>query len=84
MKPPAEALCSGWEPDVVARKMSHAELLGFLNSLLANSRTTIREAKAILQRTATRMLDIQRGEAHASAILIQLVKSLGGSARLRH
>jgi uncharacterized protein YeaO (DUF488 family) len=71
-------LCCGPELDVAATKMSHAELLGFLNRLLANSRTTIKEAKAILQRTATRMLDIQRDEAYASAVLIQLVKSLGG------
>ena len=47
-----------------------------MNSLLGNSRATIKEAKAILQRTATRMLDIQRDEAYASAVLIQLVKSL--------
>jgi hypothetical protein len=38
----------------------------------------IKEAKAILQGTAGRMLDIQRDEAYASAVLIQLVKSLGG------
>ena len=73
-----EVLCNGSDPDVAATKMSHAELLGFLNRLLTNSRTTIKEAKAILQRTATRMLDIQRDEAYASAVLIQLVKSLGG------
>jgi uncharacterized protein YeaO (DUF488 family) len=73
-----EVLCSGSEPDVAAPKMSHGELLCFLNSLLASSRTTIKEAKAILQSTATRMLDIQRDEAYASAVLIQLVKSFGG------
>jgi len=73
-----EVLCCGPELDVAATKMSHAELLVFLNRLLANSRTTIKEAKAILQRTATRMLDIQRDEAYASAVLIQLVKSIGG------
>lgn len=73
-----EVLCCGQELDVAATKMSHAELLGFLNRLLANSRITIKEAKAILQRTATRMLNIQRDEAYASAVLIQLVKSLGG------
>jgi uncharacterized protein YeaO (DUF488 family) len=73
-----EVLCFGPELDVSATKMSDTELLGFLNRLLANSRTTIKEAKAILQRTATRMLDIQRDEAYASAVLIQLVKSLGG------
>ena len=72
-----EVLC-GPELGGAATKMSHAELLGFLNSLLANSRSTIKEAKAILQRTATRMLDIQRDEAYASAVLIQLIKSLGG------
>jgi hypothetical protein len=58
--------------------MSHAELLSFLNNLLANSRTTVKEAKAILQRTATWMLDIKGDEAYASAVLIQLIKSLGG------
>ena len=73
-----EVLCCGPELGVAAPKMSHAELLGFLNNLLANSRSTIKEAKAILQSTATRMLDIQRDEAYASAVLIQLVKSLGG------
>ena len=50
----------------------------FLNSLLGNSRATIKEAKAILQQTATRMLGIQRDEAYASAVLIQLVNGLGG------
>jgi hypothetical protein len=58
--------------------MSHAELLGFLNNLLANSRTTIKEAKAILRRTGTWMLDIKGDEAYASAVLIRLIKSLGG------
>jgi hypothetical protein len=72
------AVCCGPELDVAATTMSHAELLAFLNDLLANSRTTIKEAKAILQRTATRMLDIERDEAYASAVLIQLIKSLGG------
>jgi hypothetical protein len=38
--------------------MSGLELLEFLNYLLVNSRTTIKETKTILQRTATRMLDI--------------------------
>jgi Protein of unknown function, DUF488 len=73
-----EVLCCGPERGGAAPNMSRAELLDFLNSLLADSRTTIREAKAILQSTATRMLDIQRDEAYASAVLIQLVKSLGG------
>jgi uncharacterized protein YeaO (DUF488 family) len=66
------------EPGVATAKMNHAELLAFLNCLLAKSRATIKESKAILQRTAARMLDIQRDEAYASAVLIQLVKSLGG------
>ena len=73
-----EVLCRGPQLGVAATKMSHDELLGFLNRLLAHSRTTINEAKAILQKTATRMLDIQRNEAYAGAVLIQLVKSLGG------
>ena len=73
-----EVLCGCPELSVAATKMSHAELLNFLNDLLASSRTTIKEAKAILQRTATRMLDTQRDEAYASAVLIQLIKSLGG------
>jgi hypothetical protein len=73
-----DVLCCGPELGVVAAKMNRAELLSFLNSLLANSRATIKEAKAILQRTATRMLDIQRDEAYASAVLIQLIKTLGG------
>lgn len=73
-----EVLCCGPEPAAAAPKMSHAELLEFLNSLLANSRATIKEAKAILQSIATRMFDIQRDEAYASAVLIQSVKSLGG------
>jgi hypothetical protein len=58
--------------------MNHAELLTLLNHLLVDSRTAIKESKAILQRTAARMLEIQRDEADASAVLIQLVKSLGG------
>jgi uncharacterized protein YeaO (DUF488 family) len=57
-----EVLCGGPGLGGTAMKMSHAELLSFLNSLLSNSRTTIKEAKAILQRTAARMLDIQRDE----------------------
>ena len=73
-----EALCYSPELGVAAADMSHAELLGFLNSLVANSRTTIKEAKVILQRTATWMLDIKSDEAYASAVLIQLIKSLGG------
>jgi uncharacterized protein YeaO (DUF488 family) len=73
-----EVLCCAPEPGADVTKMSHTELLEFLNRLLANSRSSIKEAKAILQRTATRMLDIQRDEAYASAVLIQLVKSLGG------
>jgi len=78
-----EVLCCGPEPAVAVPKMNHTELLGFLNSLLANNRNTIREAKASLQSNATRMLDIRRDEAYARAVLIQLVKSLGGSTRLR-
>jgi uncharacterized protein YeaO (DUF488 family) len=66
------------EPGLAAADMSHAELLGFMNRLLAGSRTTVREARVILQSTATRMLDIKRDEAYASAVLIQLIKSLGG------
>ena len=71
-------MCCGPQLGVAAANMSHAELLRFLNSLLGNSRATIKEAKAILQQTATRMLGIQRDEAYASAVLIQLVKSIGG------
>jgi uncharacterized protein YeaO (DUF488 family) len=66
------------EPCSAAADMSHVELLGFMNRLLASSRTTVREARAILQSTVTRMLDIKRDEAYASAVLIQLIKSLGG------
>src|SRR6516165_7034945 len=73
-----EVLCCGPQLGVAAANMSHAELLRFLNSLLGNSRATIKEAKAILQQTATRMLGIQRDEAYASAVLIQLVNGLGG------
>ena len=71
-------MCCGPQLGVAAANMSHAELLRFLNSLLGNSRATIKEAKAILQQTATRMLGIQRDEAYASAVLIQLVNGLGG------
>jgi uncharacterized protein YeaO (DUF488 family) len=66
------------EPGSAAADMSHSELLGFMNRLLAGSRTTVREARAILQTAVTRMLDIKRDEAYASAVLIQLIKSLGG------
>lgn len=58
--------------------MSHIELLGFLNSALASSRTAVREAKAILRDAATQIVGIQRDEAYACAVLIQLIKSLGG------
>jgi hypothetical protein len=58
--------------------MTQTELLGFMNGLLVASRVTISEAQAILQRTVKRMLDIKRDEAYASAVLIQLIKSLGG------
>jgi uncharacterized protein YeaO (DUF488 family) len=73
-----DVLCRGLELDVDATKMSRAELLMFLNRLLAGSRATVKEAKSILQGTGARMLDIQRDESYASAIIIQLVKSLGG------
>jgi uncharacterized protein YeaO (DUF488 family) len=73
-----DVLCRGLELEVDTTTMSRAELLMFLNRLLAGSRATISEAKAILRGTAARMLDIQRDEAYASAVLIQLVKSLGG------
>ena len=53
-----EVLCRGPELGMAATKMSRAELLGFLNNLLAKNRATIKEAKALLRRTATRMLDI--------------------------
>jgi Domain of unknown function (DUF6306) len=49
-----------------------------MNRLLGSSRTIISEAQAILQRTVARMLDIKRDEAYATAVLIQLIKSLGG------
>jgi uncharacterized protein YeaO (DUF488 family) len=70
-------LCSR-VPGVAEGNMSDAELLGFLNSVLASSRTAVKEAKAILKSAATQILDIQRDEAYASAVLIQLIKSLGG------
>jgi uncharacterized protein YeaO (DUF488 family) len=66
------------QPGVAEGNMSGAELLGFLNSVLASSRTAVKEAKAILKSAATQMLDIQRDEAYACAVLIQLIKSLGG------
>ena len=72
-----EILCGG-EPGVAESNLSGAELLGFLNSLLAGSRAAVKEAKAILKSAATQMLDIQRDEAYACAVLIQLIKSLGG------
>ena len=70
-------LCSR-QAGVAEGNMSGAELLGFLNSILASSRTAVKEAKAILKSAATQMLDIQRDEAYACAVLIQLIKSLGG------
>jgi uncharacterized protein YeaO (DUF488 family) len=70
-------LCSP-VPGVAEGNMSDAELLGFLNSVLASSRTAVKQAKAILKSAATQILDIQRDEAYASAVLIQLIKSLGG------
>ena len=36
------------------------------------------KSKAILKSAATQILDIQRDEAYASAVLIRLIKSLGG------
>ena len=73
-----EILLCGGEPGVAEDNMSRAELLGFLNSVLTSSRTAVKEAKAILKSAATQILDIQRDEACASAVLIQLIKSLGG------
>jgi uncharacterized protein YeaO (DUF488 family) len=73
-----EVLCNSEPGLATTTDMSHAELLGFMNKLLASSRSTSQEARAILQRTVTRMLDIKRDEAYASAVLIQLIKSLGG------
>ena len=73
-----EILLCGGEPGVAEGDLSRAELLGFLNSVLASSRTAVKEAKAILKSAATEMLDIQRDEAYACAVLIQLIKSLGG------
>ena len=62
-----QEILSRSEPGLAAADMSQAELLGFMNRLFAASRTTISEAQAILQRTATQMLDIKRDEAYASA-----------------
>jgi hypothetical protein len=73
-----QEILSSSEPGLAATDMNQAELLGFMNKLLAASRATISEAQAILQRTAARMLDIKRDEAYASAVLIQLIKSLAG------
>jgi uncharacterized protein YeaO (DUF488 family) len=73
-----EILLCGRQQGVAEGNMSDAELLGFLNSVLASSRTAVKEAKAILKSAATQILDIQRDEAYASAVLIQLIKSLGG------
>jgi hypothetical protein len=69
--------CRALEVDADETKMSHAELAMFLNRLLAGSRATVKEAKSTLQGTAARMLDIQRDDAYASVVIIQLVKSLG-------
>jgi hypothetical protein len=73
-----EILLCGGEPGVAAGNMSRAELLGFLNSALTSSRTAVKEAKAILKSAAAQILDIQRDEAYASAVLIRLIKSVGG------
>jgi uncharacterized protein YeaO (DUF488 family) len=73
-----EILLCGRKPGVAEGDMSDTELLGFLNSLLASSRTAVKEAKTILKSAATQILDIQRDEAYACAVLIQLIKSLGG------
>lgn len=59
--------------------MSHAEQLRFLNSVLASSRIAVKEAKAILKSAAAQIIEVQRHEAYACAVLIQLIKSLGGS-----
>ena len=40
-----DVLCRGPELQVAAAKMNHAELLAFLNRLLANSRTAIKEVQ---------------------------------------
>ena len=58
--------------------MSHAEQLRFLNSVLASSRIAVKEAKAILKSAAAQIIEVQRHEAYACAVLIQLIKSLGG------
>jgi uncharacterized protein YeaO (DUF488 family) len=73
-----EVMGCGTDPSMTATAISQAELLSFLNSLLADSRTAVSQAKAILQETAKLLLDIKSDEAYASAVLIQLIKSLGG------
>ena len=58
--------------------MSHDEVLNLLNRTHDNSRTSVELAKAILRDAATELRSIQSHEAYSCAVLIRLIKRLGG------
>jgi non-ribosomal peptide synthetase component F len=58
--------------------MSHDEVLNLLNRTLDNSRTSVELAKAVLRDAATELRSIQSHEAYSCAVLIRLIKRLGG------
>jgi hypothetical protein len=58
--------------------MSHDDVLNLLNRTLDNSRASVELAKAILRDAATELRSIQSHEAYSCAVLIRLIKRLGG------
>jgi non-ribosomal peptide synthetase component F len=58
--------------------MSQDDVLNLLNRTLDNSRASVELAKAILRDAATGLRSIQSHEAYSCAVLIRLIKRLGG------
>ena len=58
--------------------MSRDEVLNLLNLTLDNSRASIELAKTMLRDAATELRSIQSHEAYSCAVLIRLIKRLGG------
>jgi uncharacterized coiled-coil protein SlyX len=58
--------------------MSQDDVLNLLNRTLDNSRASVELAKAILRDAATELRSIQSHEAYSCAVLIRLIKRLGG------
>ena len=58
--------------------MSQDDVLNLLNRTLENSRASVELANAILREAATELRSIQSHEAYSCAVLIRLIKRLGG------